>query len=133
MIKHLVLLLTTFAIAVLPVGRVIGQENSAENSTDDLSNTANVEIKKELQAVLEPLFDSISKAKVSRATVEMLSDSILNGQVVESETSTFQIASAPPNQFTIYLKQPEQRTRLYCDGKQFIAAMRPMRIFDCPG
>ncbi|MGB7328282.1 MAG: redoxin domain-containing protein [Rubripirellula sp.] len=121
----------------------IGQEQSPGPAKADAAasdspgantdlDSAEVEINQDLRAILEPLFESISKADVSRATVEMLSDSVLSGQVVESETSTFQIASASPNKFTVYLKQPDHRTRLYCDGKQFVAAMAPDAYFRLP-
>lgn len=99
-------------------------------TSDD--GTAEVELNKELQSILEPLFGALADANVSRATVEMLADSVMNGQVVQSETSTFQIASSQPNKFTVYLKQPEQRTRLYCDGKKFVAAMAPDAFFELP-
>lgn len=107
-----------------------GQEAAAK--ADSKEGSADVELNKELQSILEPLFDSLADANVSRATVEMLADSVMNGQVVQSETSTFQIASSDPNKFTVYLKQPEQRTRLYCDGKTFVAAMAPDAYFELP-
>ncbi len=96
------------------------------------SGSADVELNKELEGILKPLFNSIAQAKVSRATVEMLADSILSGKIVQSETSTFQIASKRPDKFTIYLKQPEQRTRLYCDGKTVVSAMSPDAYFRIP-
>ncbi|TWU47546.1 Thiol-disulfide oxidoreductase ResA [Rubripirellula tenax] len=104
-----------------------------EDAAGDNSNgSAEVELAKDLQAILQPLFESIQNAKVSRATVEMLSDSVLSGQVVQSETSTFQIASGEPDKYTVYLKQPLQRTRLYCDGKDMVAAMAPDAFFRLP-
>jgi peroxiredoxin len=80
-----------------------------------------------------PLIDSIRDAKVSRATVQMLTDSVMSGQVVESRKSTFQIAAKDPGKFTVYLKEPEQRTRIYCDGKHCVAAMAPDAFFRLPG
>ncbi|TWT81957.1 Thiol-disulfide oxidoreductase ResA [Planctomycetes bacterium CA13] len=79
----------------------------------------------DVREVLEPLFKSIADADVSRATVELSSDSVLAGQVVESKTSTYQIASRHPNKFTIYLKEPEQRTRIYEDGEKMTVALAP--------
>ena len=74
---------------------------------------------------LLPLFRSIAKAKVSRTRVEMLNDVLMNGQIVDKRKSTFQIASKADDQFTIYLKEPDRRTRLYCDGKNFMVALAP--------
>ena len=69
----------------------------------------------DVRDALVPLFSSIAKADVSRATVEMLADTLVGGTVVESQKSTYQIASIHPNQFTVYLKESEQRTRIYSD------------------
>lgn len=107
-------------------------DKGSDKRGDVGNGSADVELNKELQSILEPLFDSILHADASRATVEMLADSVMNGQVVQTETSTFQIASSRPNKFTVYLKQPEQRTRLYCDGKKFVAAMAPDAYFELP-
>ena len=73
--------------------------------------------------VLVPLFSAIAKAEVSRATVEMLTDSLVGGSVVDSQKSTYQIASMQPDKFTVYLKEPDQRTRIYCDGKSMAIAV----------
>ena len=86
----------------------------------------------EVRDALVPLFSSIAKADVSRATVEMLADSLIGGTVVESQKSTYQIASVHPNQFTIYLKEPEQRTRIYSDGKSMVVALAPDAYFRLP-
>lgn len=96
------------------------------------SQTPNVKLNEELRDALIPLFTSITQADVSRATVEMLADSVLNGQAIESQKSTFQIASMRPDKFTIYLKEPEQRTRIYCDGETLITATAPDAFFRLP-
>lgn len=91
------------------------------------------ELDKEVKEVLIPLFSSIVKAEVSRSTVEMLADSLLSGTTIESKKATFQIASAVnPDKFTIYMKDPEQRMRLYCDSKTMSVAMSPTAYFDLP-
>ncbi|MFK8111841.1 MAG: redoxin domain-containing protein [Rubripirellula sp.] len=88
------------------------------------------ELDEEVEDVLVPLFSSIVKAQVSRATVEMLADSLLSGTVVESKKSTYQIASSvDPDKFTIYLKEPEQRTRIYNDGESMAVALAPNAFF----
>lgn len=120
-----------FAFGFLVSSLSVGSAQEAGPS-DDSGETADVELEGELEAVLAPLFKSMSGANVSRATVEMLADSVMNGQVVESEKSTFQIASKSPDRFTIYLKETEQRTRLYCNGEKLVAAMAPDAYFDLP-
>ncbi|MGI9469991.1 MAG: redoxin domain-containing protein [Rubripirellula sp.] len=101
----------------------------AETDRPDASTPASddeipvFELSDDVRDVLTPLFSSIADAKVSRATVEMLADSVMNGKVVDSQKSTFQIASAVPDEFTIYLKEPEQRIRVYCDGESMVAAL----------
>lgn len=86
----------------------------------------------DVRDALVPLFSSIAKADVSRATVEMLADSLVSGTVIESQKSTYQIASVHPNQFTIYLKEKEQRTRIYSDGESMVVALAPDAYFRLP-
>jgi len=86
---------------------------------------AGFELSDEVRDILSPLFMAIKAADVSRATVEVLSDSLINGRIVESKTSTYQIASIAANKFTIYLKEPARRTRIYNDGKSVIVAFSP--------
>ncbi|MEM9828668.1 MAG: DUF2092 domain-containing protein, partial [Planctomycetota bacterium] len=74
---------------------------------------------------LEPLFERLREAKATRATVNMLDDALINGVTINEENSVFQIASKAPDRFTIYLKQPQQRTRVYNDAKTLVAAMAP--------
>lgn len=86
----------------------------------------------DVRDALVPLFSSIAEADVSRATVAMLADTLVGGSVVESQESTYQIASIQPDKFTVYLKEPEQRTRVYCDGKSMVVALAPDAYFRLP-
>ena len=114
-------------------GNVQSKNTAKKNATTDPPTSKfRFELGDEVRDALIPLIDSIRKAKLSRVTVEMLADSVLSGQVVESRESTFQIASRLPNDFTIYLKESDQRTRLYCNGKSIIAAMAPDAYFRLP-
>ena len=79
----------------------------------------------DVREALLPLFKRVNSAKVTRTTVEMLNDSLIAGREVDRRGGVFQIASQAPDKFTIYLKEAERRTRLYCDGKSLIAAMTP--------
>lgn len=101
-----------------------GQDGGQDPTTSTSENEIPVfELTDDVREILTPLFSSIADAKVSRATVEMLADSVMGGQVVDSQKSMFQIASIAPDRFTIYLKESEQRTRVYCDGKSMVAAL----------
>ena len=82
--------------------------------------------------ILSPLFVAIKTAQVSRATIEVLSDSLMSGRIVDSKKSTYQIASKSPDHFTIYLKEPSQRTRIYNDGKSMVVALAPDAYFRLP-
>ena len=83
----------------------------------------------EVRDALMPLFSSIGQADVSRVNVRLSADSLINGAVVDSQESTYQIASTAPNKFTIYLKEPDQRTRVFSDGKSAVVAMAPDAYF----
>lgn len=108
-------------------------DDSQEVQSPDIGELPVFELTDDVRDVVTPLFSSIADAKVSRATVEMLADSLMGGQIVDSQKSTFQIASMSPNQFTIYLKEPEQRMRVYCDGKSMVAALSSEAYVTLPG
>ncbi|MDA8745335.1 redoxin domain-containing protein [Rubripirellula amarantea] len=110
-------------------------DNAANGSQGEAKAAADkftFQLSEEVRSALMPLLESIRSAKVSRVTVEMLADSVLSGQVVDSRESTLQIASRLPGSFTVYLKEPDQRTRLYCDGGAIVAAMAPDAYFTLP-
>ncbi|QDV43026.1 hypothetical protein Enr13x_28780 [Stieleria neptunia] len=67
-------------------------------------------------AALQPLFRQLVQAKSTRATVELSADTIVDGAVINTQTSVYQIATQVPDQFTIYLKDEQQRVRIFCDG-----------------
>ena len=87
---------------------------------------------KDVEKELLPLFKAIALADRSRATVELSAETLANGRVLNRQKSTYQIASTHPNMFTVYLKQPEKRTRVYCNGKDFIVALAPDAFFRVP-
>lgn len=106
--------------------------NEGQLFADDASDDERFELSDDVQELFSPLFVAIKDAEVSRATVEVLSDSLLNGRMVESKKATYQIASKSPNKFTIYLKQPNQRTRVYNDGDSIAVALAPDAYFRLP-
>ena len=51
---------------------------------------------------------------------------------VDSQKSTYQIASMRPDMYTIYLKEPERGTRVYCDGEEMVVAVAPDAYYRLP-
>lgn len=91
---------------------------------------AGFQLRDDVRQALLPLFKRVNSAKVTRTTVEMLNDSLVAGREVDRRVGVFQIASQAPDQFTIYLKETERRTRLYCNGEKLIAALAPDAYVD---
>jgi len=85
-------------------------------------NVENVDVSPDV-AALEPLFSQIVNANSTRASVELTASTIVDGAVINSLTTVYQVASQTPDQFTIYLKDENQRTRIYCDGKTATIAL----------
>ena len=86
----------------------------------------------DVKAALVPLFSTIAKADVSRVTVELSSETVFGGAVVDSRKSSYQIASIHPDKFTIYLKEPDQRTRIYNNAEGMTIALAPESYFELP-
>lgn len=76
-------------------------------------------------AAMQPLFDQIREAKSTRVTVELSADTVIDGAVINTAKSVYQIASEAPGSFTIYLKDDTRRTRIFCDGKASTIAFSP--------
>ncbi|TWU08297.1 Thiol-disulfide oxidoreductase ResA [Stieleria varia] len=103
-----------------------GQEDKTNGEAEKTAKAEKpFEMSREVAALLNPFFESIRKASVSRATVELAAETIVDGAVVDTQTSTYQIASKAPAEYTIYLKETERRTRIYNDGKQMSVALAP--------
>ena len=112
-----------------------GQSTTAEDGSEPAEKgeqQSQFELAPDVDKVLSPLFSAIESAQVSRATVEVLSDSLVTGRIIESEKSTYQIASRAPNKFTVYLKGPSRRTRIYNDGESMVIALAPDAYFRVP-
>jgi thiol-disulfide isomerase/thioredoxin len=71
----------------------------------------------EVQAALSNIATAIKQATRSRATVELTTRSMIDGRVIASETSLFQIASKTPNLYRIHLKGDQQQIQIVCDGE----------------
>ena len=84
------------------------EQESAETE-DSKQNT--FELTQQVNDALLPLFKSIADASVSRATIELSAESSMKGTVIERQSSTYHVASEAPDKYTVYLKEPDQRTR----------------------
>ncbi|MEM6980547.1 MAG: redoxin domain-containing protein, partial [Planctomycetota bacterium] len=108
---------------VLMVPLLADDSRDAESSAAKDQTAATLDLSEEVSERLIPLFASISDAEVSRATVRLSAETVMNGVVVETEESTYQIASREPDRYTIYYKTPTDRRRIYCDGTTSLVAL----------
>ena len=134
------MLLLACCCAVAPA-RAVGQKQSTE--ADAVKRTSRqagerpgesapkqeerFQVNEDVKSILVPLFSSILKADVSRATVRMTAETMMNGVVEETEEATYQIASRHPDQYTVYFKAEDDRKRLFCDGESMVIAFAPDR------
>lgn len=102
------------------INRNADSNGSAENSRNTKEPFA---VTPDVEAALVPLFSSILKADGSRTTIRLSAETTMNGVVVETQESTYQIASRDPNQYTIYYKSDDGRRRLYSDGEVSVVAL----------
>ncbi len=86
----------------------------------------------EVRAALLPLFTAIADADVSRAKVELSVETVMHGEILSTEHSTFQIASKFPGKYTIYHKSDEDRKRIYSDGEVSTVAVSPEAFYELP-
>lgn len=86
----------------------------------------------EVRSALLPLFTAIADADVSRAKVELAVETVIHGEIVSTERSTFQIASKYPDKYTIYHKAEEERKRVYSDGESSTVAVSKEAYYVLP-
>ena len=114
----------TLLIALFAAVLLCGPTAAVNGQVQDASQPESVRpVPSAAVAALEPLFSQLVHASSTRATVELSADTIVDGAVINSQTSVYQIASQAPNQFTVYLKDEKQRTRIYCDGETATIAL----------
>ena len=116
-------------VFLLMAGAAADDPQQTDQAAAEADQPAVFVLSDEVRDALMPLFSSIGQADVSRVNVRLSADSLINGAVVDSQESTYQIASTAPNKFTIYLKEPDQRTRVFSDGKSAVVAMAPDAYF----
>ena len=106
--------------------------NSAPDNSASNNPAPTFELSDEVRDAVLPLFRRVNRADVTRVTATMLFDTLVSGRTIDSTRSTFQIASTDEGKYTIYLRQPDQRTRLYSDSKDSRVALAPDAYVDLP-
>jgi len=81
---------------------------------------------------LRPVAEALRKATRSRATVELTTRSMIDGRVVASEKSNFQIASQTPNLYRVHLKAEQQQLQVVCDGQQASVLLGNQAYYQAP-
>ncbi|MEL6104423.1 MAG: hypothetical protein AAFU85_00240 [Planctomycetota bacterium] len=124
----LVIVLLAVTPFVTVAGGVSAQSPQSDQpeapGTRQETDAASEETAKALAAA-RPFFDRIKRARSTRATIELTAETIVDGAIVGTQVSTYQIASTAPKSFTVYLKDQTQRTRLFCDGEKATLALSP--------
>lgn len=112
------------ALLFLGVTVMCGSEASAQTvakeeatSATELGTAKADAARKEALEAIAPLAARIRTAPASRATVELSTRSLVNGQELSIEKSVYQISTSAPNCYACYFKSPAQSFRVYCDGK----------------
>ena len=111
---------------VVPARAIEGQEADAKQADEAIADSEKDAAEEAANAAIKairPLFDRLVNAKSTRVTIELTEDTVVDGAVVNSKKSTYQIATTKPDQFTIYFKSDSQRTRIYCDGTTAAVAL----------
>ncbi|MEO1525009.1 MAG: DUF2092 domain-containing protein [Planctomycetota bacterium] len=117
--------LLSLALLICPFALTSMAQEAREASAAKTDGGASSEEAEEALAVLEPFFESLKKARSTRATVELTAETIIDGAIVGTQASTYQIASTTPDQFTVYLRDDNQRTRLFSNGQKTTLALSP--------
>ena len=104
---------------------LVAQDIEAERQVAEEADAPVFELDPKVQEAIMPLFASVANAKVSRTTIQLSMDSLVNGVVTDTKKATYQIASKRPDQYTIYFKETDQRTRIYSDSKKLSIALAP--------
>lgn len=119
-------------LSIVLGGMSVRADGNGADGNGDGDAKAKFELSEAAQSVLFPLFSNISKADVSRAKVELSVETVMNGEVVATESSTFQIASRYPSKYTVYHKGENERLRIFSDGKVGTVAVSPEAYFELP-
>ncbi|TWU17940.1 redoxin domain-containing protein [Allorhodopirellula heiligendammensis] len=99
---------------------------------DDVTQADTFQPSEAVKTALMPLFDSISKADGSRANVELTVETVMHGEILSREPSSFAIASKSPDHHTIYHQSEGESKRIYADGKTYIVALSPQAYYELP-
>ena len=121
-----------FVGVLLFSGRVARSQDS-DTGDSKADQREPFELSEDVRVLLEPLFRSIVKAKVSRANVKLSAETVENGHVIKTDESSYQIASKAPDQYTIYHKSNDDPARIFHDGRTMAVAMSTEAYCVLPG
>ncbi len=109
-------------LAVLLVNVAVGEEPAATR----------YELSPSVAEVVQPLIDRLANAKITRVTVQSTTETVRDGELIQSDAAQYQIASAADNRCTIYYKADDRQVRLFRDGQSQIAAFKPNEYATLP-
>ncbi|TWT65074.1 redoxin domain-containing protein [Allorhodopirellula solitaria] len=130
-------LLVAISVAWFSASRIVaadeqpGDKAAAESKPEAGENDA-FQPSDEVQAALLPLFEAIADTDASRSEIELSVETVMHGEILSREKSTFQIASKFPDQYTIYHKSDSDRKRIYSDGETSIVALSSAAYYELP-
>ncbi len=110
-------------------------DSRAETKTDSVdagTDATEFQPSDAVKAAVLPLFTAIADADHSRAKVELTVETVMHGEIISKERSTFQIASKFPDQYTIYHKSEDGSKRIYSDGETSTVALSPQAYYELP-
>jgi thiol-disulfide isomerase/thioredoxin len=127
-----ILLFGVLSVVSLWASAITRGDDPADGGENEDDVGAAVVVSETVREALVPLFSSVAMAEVSRVTVELSAESAVAGEVVNRQTSSYQIASIAPDRFTIYYKEANQGTRVIHDGESVTVVMSPHAYLRLP-
>ncbi|MCC9599254.1 DUF2092 domain-containing protein [Stieleria sp. JC731] len=107
-----------------------GEKSAPADPDDQPQEEPNIDA--ETVKAIEPLFSRIRDAKSTRVSIDVAEETIIGGAIISSKTSSYQIASTAPQQFTVYFKSDQQRTRIYNSDTKATIAITPSAFCHLP-
>ncbi len=104
--------------------------SSLNSFAQDAADADVAEAKKKVAAEIDSIGSLLSKATSSRVTVAMTTRSRVADEVLSEESAIYQIAARAPNQFTAYLKAPEQSLRVFSNADQCYVLVSPTAYYE---
>ena len=82
--------------------------------------------------IIMPLIERVAAAPVTRVTVQTTAETVRDGELIETKTAKYQVASRAPRRCTVYYKSDDAQVRLYRDGRTQVAAFQPDQFARLP-